>query len=378
MSIPDFSHEELAQYSRHLILPEFNIEGQRKLKNANVLVVGAGGLGCPLLQYLAAAGVGHIGIMDYDVVDQSNLQRQVLYSIDDLGKSKAEMAARKLSRINPFIRFSVINDQLTSQNALEIIASFDVICDGTDNFPTRYLVNDACVILDKPNIHGAIFRFEGQVSVFNYKFEDGSHGPQYRDIFPSPPPPGQVPSCAEGGVLGVLPGIVGCFQASETIKVITGIGEPLAGKLFIFDALSFESRILKFNKDPDLKQPKELIDYDEFCGLNEAEFHNVKEISVEELKSMMNVDQEFHLIDVRKPYEHDLANIGGILVPLDDLENKIADIPSKGKTIFYCRSGKRSAQAIEILQKRGFQNLYNLKGGILEWAEKIDPSLPKY
>jgi len=378
MSIPDFSHEELAQYSRHLILPEFNIEGQRKLKSASVLVVGAGGLGCPLLQYLAAAGVGHIGIMDYDVVDQSNLQRQVLYSIDDLGKSKAEIAARKLSRINPFIRFSVINDQLTSQNALEIIKSFDVICDGTDNFPTRYLVNDACVILDKPNIYGAIFRFEGQISVFNYKFEDGNLGPQYRDIFPSPPAPGQVPNCAESGVLGVLPGIVGCFQANETIKVITGIGEPLAGKLFIFDALSFESRTLKIKKDPDLEPPKALIDYDEFCGLNETAFENVKEISVEELKSMMDVGQEVLLVDVRNPYEHDVANIGGILVPLDELEKKIADIPPKGQTILYCRSGKRSAQAIEKLQELGFQNLYNLKGGILEWAEKIDPSLPKY
>jgi len=378
MSIPEFSNEEIAQYSRHLILPEFNIEGQRKLKNSSVLVVGAGGLGCPLLQYLTAAGVGHLGIVDYDIVDQSNLQRQVLYSVDDIGKSKAETAAKKLLRLNPHIRFSVINDQLTSRNALEIISKFDIVCDGTDNFPTRYLVNDASVILDKPNIHGAIFRFEGQVSVFNYKFENGDHGPQYRDIFPTPPPPGEVPSCAEGGVLGVLPGIVGSIQASETIKVIAGIGEPLAGKLFIFDALSFETRILKINKNPDLQIPEVLIDYNDFCGLNESPDRTVTEISVEELKSMIDKDKDFQLIDVRNQYEHNIASLEGLLIPLDDLDQRVSEIRTDKTTIFYCRSGIRSAKAIKKLQKLGFKNLFNLKGGIMEWAEKIDPSLPKY
>jgi molybdopterin/thiamine biosynthesis adenylyltransferase/rhodanese-related sulfurtransferase len=378
MSIPEFNNEEIAQYSRHLILPEFNIEGQRKLKNSSVLVVGAGGLGCPLLQYLTAAGVGHLGIVDYDIVDQSNLQRQVLYSADDIGKSKAETAAKKLFRLNPHIRFSVINDQLTSRNALEIISKFDIVCDGTDNFPTRYLVNDACVILDKPNIHGAIFKFEGQVSVFNYKFENGDHGPQYRDIFPTPPPPGEVPSCAEGGVLGVLPGIVGSIQASETIKVIAGIGEPLAGKLFIFDALSFETRILKINKNPDLQIPEVLIDYDDFCGLNESPDRTVTEISVEELKSMIDKDKDFQLIDVRNQYEHNIASLEGLLIPLDDLDQRVSEIPTDKTTIFYCRSGIRSAKAIKKLQKLGFKNLFNLKGGIMEWAEKINPSLPRY
>lgn len=378
MSIPEFNNEEIAQYSRHLILPEFNIEGQRKLKNSSVLVVGAGGLGCPLLQYLTAAGVGHLGIVDYDIVDQSNLQRQVLYSVDDIGKSKAETAAKKLFRLNPHISFSVINDQLTSRNALEIISKFDIVCDGTDNFPTRYLVNDACVILDKPNIHGAIFKFEGQVSVFNYKFENGDHGPQYRDIFPTPPPPGEVPSCAEGGVLGVLPGILGSIQASETIKVIAGIGEPLAGKLFIFDALSFETRILKINKNPDLQIPEVLIDYDDFCGLNESPDRTVTEISVEELKSMIDKDKDFQLIDVRNQYEHNIASLEGLLIPLDDLDQRVSEIRTDKTTIFYCRSGIRSAKAIKKLQKLGFKNLFNLKGGIMEWAEKINPSLPRY
>lgn len=378
MSDLTLSKEELVHYSRHLILPEFNIEGQRKLKNSSVLVVGAGGLGCPILQYLAAAGVGHIGVIDFDVVDPSNLQRQVLYTVDDIGKSKAGVAVKKLSRLNPHIRFSVIDEKLTSQNALNILRPFDVICDGTDNFPTRYLVNDACVILDKPNVHGAIFRFEGQVSVFNYKNKEGTHGPQYRDIFPSPPPPGLVPSCAEGGVLGVLPGIVGSIQANEIIKVITGIGDPLAGKLFIFDALSFESRVLKINKNQDSAPPTELIDYEDFCNTNLKADDSVPEVTVYELKTMMDSKEDFQLIDVRESYEYDIANIGGTLIPKTSIESQLDKISVTKKVVLHCRSGVRSAETAKKLQSLGFQNLYNLKGGILEWVEKIDPTMPKY
>jgi sulfur-carrier protein adenylyltransferase/sulfurtransferase len=378
MSVPFFSNEELAQYSRHLILPEFNIEGQRKLKNASVLVIGAGGLGCPVLQYLTAAGVGHIGIVDFDVVDYSNLQRQVLYTVDDVGKPKAETAAKKLSRLNPHIRFTTFPQKLTSENALEILRIFDLVCDGTDNFPTRYLVNDACVLLDKPNVHGAIFRFEGQVSVFNFKYQDGSHGPQYRDLFPTPPPPGMVPSCAEGGVLGVLPGIIGTIQANEAIKVLTGIGEPLAGKLFFLDALTFETRVLKISMNPDLQAPTELIDYEDFCGVHTNTSSNIREITVIELKNLMDNGEKYQLIDVREPYEYEIANLGGVLIPLESLRERIGEISSTEMVIVHCRSGARSARAIEKLTHLGFQNTFNLKGGILEWSDKIDPEMPKY
>lgn len=378
MSNPFFSNEELAQYSRHLILPEFNIEGQRKLKKASVLVVGAGGLGCPVLQYLTAAGVGHIGIVDFDIVDYSNLQRQVLYTVDDVGKPKAETAAKKLSRLNPHIRFTTFHQKLTSENALEILRLFDLVCDGTDNFSTRYLVNDACVILDKPNVHGAIFRFEGQVSVFNFKHKDGSHGPQYRDLFPTPPPPGMAPSCAEGGVLGVLPGIIGTIQANEVIKVLTGIGEPLAGKLFFLDALTFETRALKIKKNPDMIAPAELIDYDDFCGVNIVSAVTVREISVMELKGLMNKGRKFQLIDVREPYEYEIANLGGALIPLGNLEERLGEISSSEMVIVHCRSGARSARAVEKLARMGFRNIFNLKGGILEWSDKIDSGIPKY
>ena len=378
MTIPIFSNEELAQYSRHLILPEFNIEGQRKLKNASVLVVGAGGLGCPVLQYLTAAGVGHIGIVDFDVVDFSNLQRQVLYTVDDVGKPKAETAAKKLSRLNPHIRFTTFPQKLNSENALEILRLFDLVCDGTDNFPTRYLVNDACVILDKPNVHGAIFRFEGQVSVFNFKYPDGSHGPQYRDLFPTPPPPGMVPNCAEGGVLGVLPGIIGTIQANEVIKVLTGIGEPLAGKLFFLDALNFETRVLKISKNPDLQAPTELIDYEDFCGFHTVTSSNIKEITVIELKNLMDKGEKFQLIDVREPYEYEIANLGGVLIPLESLKERIGEISSTEMVIVHCRSGARSARAVEKLTHLGFKSTFNLKGGILEWSVMIDPEMPKY
>ncbi len=377
-----FSKEELERYSRHLIIPEFNIEGQRKLKGSKVLVVGTGGLGSPLLLYLTAAGVGTIGVLDFDVVDESNLQRQVLFTVADVGKPKVEAGVNRLKALNPNVKFITHNVHLSSENALDIIKDYDLVADGTDNFPTRYLVNDACVILDKPNVYGSIFRFEGQVSVFNYKDKSGKRGPNYRDLFPAPPPPGLVPSCAEGGVIGVLPGIIGSLQANEVIKVITGIGDPLSGRLFLMDALTFETRTLKLQKDPNTPAIRELIDYEHFCGLDipDKDADNIKEISVDELYDMQVAGRnDFQVIDVREPYEYEIANIGGELIPLDTIEQSIDKIASNKKVVVYCRSGKRSAQAIERLQRKfGFDNLYNLKGGILAWAEQIDHEMAKY
>ncbi len=380
MSEIQFSKEELERYSRHLIIPEFNIEGQRKLKGAKVLVVGTGGLGSPLLLYLTAAGVGNIGILDFDVVDETNLQRQVLFTVDDVGRSKAEAAKERLMKLNPHVNFTVHNVQLTSENALDIIKDYDVVADGTDNFPTRYLVNDACVILGKTNVYASIFRFEGQVSVFNYKKEDGTFGPHYRDLFPSPPPPGLVPSCAEGGVIGVLPGIVGSLQANEVIKVVSGVGDPLAGRLFLLDALTFETRTLKLHKDPNTPEIKELIDYEQFCGIGEVKEEKAsREISVQELYDMQVKGEDYQLIDVREPYEYDIANIGGELIPLKTVMSNIDKISSSKKVVVHCRSGARSAQAIEALKRKfGFDNLYNLKGGILAWADEIDQEMAKY
>lgn len=383
MNQVSFSKEELERYSRHLIIPEFNIEGQRKLKQANVLVVGTGGLGAPLLQYLTAAGVGHIGIVDFDVVDESNLQRQVLFTVDDIGKPKVDAARDRLKKLNPHVKISAYNVMLTSENAIEIMKDYDLVADGTDNFPTRYLVNDACVMLDIPNIYGSIFRFEGQVSVFNYKFEDGSYGPHYRDLFPTPPPPGLVPSCAEGGVIGVLPGIIGSLQANEVIKVITGVGDPLAGRLFLFDASTFDTRTLKLHKDPNTPKITELIDYEQFCGLGVTDREkesSVKEVTVDELYDLKTLKKEdFQLIDVREPYEYDIANLDGELIPLNTVLDNVDKISSDKKVIVHCRSGKRSAQAIETLEKKfGFKNLYNLKGGILAWADSIDKEMAKY
>jgi len=379
----NFSKEELERYSRHLILPEFNIKGQRKLKTAKVLVVGSGGLGSPLLLYLTAAGVGKIGVVDYDVVDETNLQRQVLFSVEDVGKPKVEAAIKRLKGLNPNVNFISHNLQLTSDNALDIIKDYDLVADGTDNFPTRYLVNDACVILGKPNVYASIFRFEGQVSVFNYTDPHGDLGPNYRDLFPSPPPPGLVPSCAEGGVLGVLPGIIGSLQANEVIKVITGIGKPLSGRLFLFDALTFESRTLKIHGDPKKQPIQTLIDYDIFCGVGSAEEKEdarpVKEISVNELAEWHSKDKDFQLIDVRETYEYEIANLNGILIPLAEIEGAVDKIASDKNVVIHCRSGARSAQAIRRLEnKYGFANLYNLAGGILAYADKIDTSLAKY
>ena len=382
-----FSKAELERYSRHLIIPEFNIEGQRKLKAAKVLVVGTGGLGAPLIQYLSAAGVGTIGIVDFDVVDDSNLQRQVLFSTADVGRPKVEVAKERIEAQNPFIQIKTYNTRLTSENALEIIRDYDVVADGTDNFPTRYLVNDACVLLDKVNVYASIFRFDGQVSVFNYLQEDETRGPNYRDLFPSPPPPGLVPSCAEGGVIGVLPGIIGSLQANEVLKVITGIGDPLSGRMFIFDALSFETRTLNLRKDDNNplngKNPTqtELIDYEIFCGIGQenGQSFNVKEITVKELETWKDENKDFQLIDVREGYEYDIANLGGELIPLAEVEKEVNKIASNKEVVVHCRSGKRSADAIQLLeQKYGFKNLYNLKGGILAYADEIDQSLAKY
>lgn len=379
------SSEELARYSRHIILPEFGLEGQKKLKAAKVLVIGTGGLGSPMLLYLAAAGVGTIGIVDFDVVDESNLQRQVLFQVKDVGQPKVTAAKAHLEGLNPHVRIIPHHGMLHSKNAMDIIRNYDIVADGTDNFPTRYLVNDACVLLDKPLAYGSIFQFDGQVSVFNFKDRDGIIGPNYRDLFPTPPPPGLVPSCAEGGVLGVLPGIIGSMQANEVIKIITGIGEPLSGRLLLFDALKFETRILKFSRNDDNpingKNPtiKELIDYDEFCGITHQPDDAVREITVDEFKRMIDAHADFQLIDVREPFEFDLVHLDAELMPLKSILQQAGKIARNKPVILHCKTGVRSAKAIRELQTAfGFSNLYNLKGGIIEFINRIDPSLPKY
>ena len=364
----NFSKEELARYARHFVLPEFGIEGQKRLKNGSVLVVGAGGLGCPMLLYLAAAGVGRIGIIDADRVDDSNLQRQVLYTTQDVGKYKAEAAKERLLALNPHIQIEAFTTHFTRENALEIIENYDIVADGTDNFPTRYLVNDAAVLRGKVNVYASIFRFEGQVSVFNYSKMGGERGVQYRDLFPTPPPPGLVPDCAEGGVLGVLPGIIGSMQASEVIKILSGVGEPLAGRLFIFDAASFTTRVLKVSKNPNLVVPRALIDYDMFCGIKKA---NVGEISVFELKKMMDEKADFQLIDVREAYEYEVSNLGGTLIPLSILSENMDKIATNKTVVVHCKSGARSAKAIAILEEHGFKDLLNLAGGIVAFEKEF-------
>ncbi len=383
-----FSKEELQRYSRHLIIPEFNIEGQRKLKEAKVLVVGSGGLGSPLLLYLTAAGVGNIGIVDFDVVDDSNLQRQVLFDVSQVGKPKVEAAVSRLKGLNPHINFKTYNVKLSSENALDIIKDYDIVADGTDNFPTRYLVNDACVLLGKVNVYASIYRFEGQLSVFNYRNSEGELGPNYRDLFPSPPPPGLVPSCAEGGVIGVLPGILGSLQANEVIKVISGIGDTLSGRLFLLDAASFETRTLKVRRDPanplngENPTQSSLIDYDQFCnaGLgSENTERAVKEIDVQELMRLKESGAEIQVIDVREPYEYGIVNMEAELMPLGNVLDFATKIDREKQVIVHCRSGVRSAKAIRKLEDAyGFENLYNLKGGILAWANEVDKSLAVY
>ena len=360
----NFTKEELARYNRHIIIPEFGIEAQKKLKAAKVLVIGSGGLGSPLLLYLAAAGVGTLGIVDLDVVDDSNLQRQVLFGVQDIGIPKVEAAKIRLKQLNPHIKIKTYNTQFTSKNALEIIKDYDVVADGTDNFPTRYLVNDASVLAGIPNVYASIFQFEGQVSVFNYTDKNGTKGPNYRDLYPTPPEPGLIPNCAEGGVLGVLPGIIGSLQANEVIKVITGVGEPLSGRFFVFDALTFETRTLKITKRANSTEIKELIDYEQFCGISAIE-KPVKEISTLELENWISNGEDFQIIDVRETSEYEQINISAHLIPLGEVIARNHEIEREKKVVIHCRSGARSAKAIRQLEEIGFDNLYNLKGGIL-------------
>lgn len=369
-----FSKSEIARYSRHFLLPEFGMEGQQKLKNSKVLVVGAGGLGAPLLNYLAAAGVGTIGIVDFDLVEESNLQRQVLFGTGDVGKLKVEAAKSRLQEMNPHIEVITFPVKLTSENAPGIIKDYEIVADGTDNFPTRYLVNDACLLLGKVNVYASVFRFEGQVSVFNYKDKEGNIGPNYRDLFPSPPPHGSVPDCAEGGVLGVLPGIIGSLQANEVIKIITGTGQPLSGKLFLLNALTLETQVLKIQKDRNQAPVTSLIDYEHFCGpamdTNKKVNDTMKEITALEFCDWQIKKEDFQLIDVREKVEYEISNLGGELIPLKEIERNAYRILTDKKVVIHCRSGKRSAEAINLLESKfGFKNLYNLKGGILAYAE---------
>ena len=377
------SKEEIQRYSRHLIMPEVGMDGQLKLKAAKVLCIGTGGLGAPLGQYLAAAGVGRIGLVDFDKVDLTNLQRQILFSTNDVGRPKIEAAAERLRGLNPDIQIDTFETMLTSANALDILKDYDVIVDGTDNFATRYLVNDACVLLGKPNVYGSIFRFEGQASVFGYP-----GGPCYRCLYPEPPPPGLVPSCAEGGVLGVLPGIVGSIQAAETLKLIIGKGEPLVGRLLLFDALAMRFRELKLRKNPECPvcgahpTVTKLIDYAEFCGVRGEEtpapVSTVPEITPRELKARLDRGEDLFILDVREPHEYQICNIGGYLIPLGDLSRRVSELDSSREIVAHCRSGKRSAEASEFLRQAGFRKVLNLKGGILAWSDEVDPSVPKY
>ena len=382
-----FTKAELERYSRHLIIPEFNLEGQRKLKEAHVLVIGSGGLGSPLLMYLAAAGVGHIGIVDFDVIEDHNLQRQVLFGVDQVGASKAHSAKERILKLNPHIEVTVHDTRITSANALELVSQYDVVADGTDNFPTRYLVNDACVLAGKTNVYASIYRFEGQCSVFNHLRPDGTRGPNYRDLFPSPPPPGLVPSCSEGGVIGVLPGILGSLQALEVIKVLSGVGDVLDGRLFLFDAATFGTRTLKVR--PNAKNPltgenptqTELIDYEMFCGLGDKpkEERAVREIEPTVLAEQLKADAAPVVIDVREPYEYAIAHMDGILMPQDTVAERVADIPRDRPVVVHCRSGIRSARIIRMLEDdHGYDNLLNLRGGILAWQEDVNPNLARY
>jgi molybdopterin/thiamine biosynthesis adenylyltransferase/rhodanese-related sulfurtransferase len=379
----NLSREEIRRYSRHLIMPEVGMDGQRKLKSSSVLLIGAGGLGSPLAMYLAAAGVGRIGIVDFDVVDFSNLQRQVAYSTSDIGTSKLKAVQERITGINPNVHVETYETQLTSENALEILKDYDVIIDGTDNFPTRYLVNDASVLLGKPNVYGSIFRFEGQASVFYAK-----EGPCYRCLYPEPPPPGLVPSCAEGGVLGVLPGIVGTIQATEAIKLIVGQGDPLIGRLLLFDALTMKFRELRLRKNPACpvcgQKPTihELIDYEAFCGIEppptDGESMRQWEITPEELKAKLDRKDDVFILDVREPHEFEISNIGGYLISLGELPNRVNELDSSKEIVVYCHTGRRSQRAVEFLREAGFKKIKNLVGGIEAWSTRIDPNVPRY
>jgi len=376
------SKDEILRYSRHLIMPEVGMEGQQKLKAASVLCIGTGGLGSPLALYLAAAGVGTLGLVDFDVVDFTNLQRQIIHSTADVGRSKLDSASDKIEAMNPFVEVRRFDTRLSSENALRIFRDFDIIVDGTDNFPTRYLVNDACVLSGKPNVYGSIFRFEGQASVFGTK-----EGPCYRCLYPEPPPPGLVPSCAEGGVLGILPGLVGVIQATETIKLILGAGDPLIGRLLLVDALGMRFRELKLRKNPDCPvcgaNPAitQLIDYQEFCGIRGEEapaIAGIAEIQPEELKRRLDAGEDIFVLDVREPHEYQICNLNGHLIPLGDLPKRMNELDSSREIVAHCRSGVRSGKAVDFLRQAGFRKVKNLAGGILAWADKVDPRMAKY
>lgn len=383
--LPELSHEEIHRYSRHLLIPDVGLEGQRKLKAASVLVIGTGGLGSPVALYLAAAGVGRIGLVDYDQVDLSNLQRQIIHGESRLGDLKIESARDRLLDLNSEIRVDIYNEYITSNNAFEIAEPYDLIIDGTDNFPTRYLVNDLCVLTGKPNVYGSIFRFDGQASVFF-----AEQGPCYRCLFPEPPPPGLVPSCAEGGVLGVLPGVIGSIQATEALKLILGIGEPLIGRLLLYDALDMSFQTVKLKKNLECKvcgenpEITELIDYEDFCGMP-AHDHDAGsagedwDITAEDLAARLNEGVDLRLIDVREPHEQEISNLDGSeLIPLGQFASRLSELDSAQEIVLYCKSGTRSTRALEILVSAGFKKVKNLKHGINAWAIAIDPSLPLY
>jgi sulfur-carrier protein adenylyltransferase/sulfurtransferase len=377
------TNEELQRYSRHLILPEVGPEGQLKLKNAKVLLVGTGGLGAPMALYLSAAGVGTLGLVDFDVVDRSNLQRQVIHGTGDIGRKKIESAAASIAEINPNVRVIQHEVALSSENALDIVKDYDIVADGTDNFPTRYLVNDACVLLGKPNVYGSIFRFEGQASVFAT-----DDAPCYRCLYPEPPPPGLVPSCAEGGVLGILPGVIGLIQATEVVKLILGQGEPLKGRLLLYDALAMRFRELKLRKNPDCPicgthpTVTKLIDYHQFCGVpKQTEVSQVAsgDISPVEVKARLDRGDDFQLIDVREVFEHQICNIPQAkLIPLGELPKRLNEIDPSREVVVHCKMGGRSAKAADLLRAKGYTKVLNMTGGILAWSDKVDPSVPKY
>jgi adenylyltransferase/sulfurtransferase len=380
------SPQEVARYSRHLIMPEVGLAGQKRLKASSVLLIGAGGLGAPLGLYLGAAGVGRIGLVDFDLVDFSNLQRQVIHGTPDVGRSKLESARDRLKAINPEVAVDLYETRLTSANALDILRPHDVVIDGTDNFPTRYLVNDACVLLGKPNVYGSIFRFDGQASVFY-----PGKGPCYRCLYPEPPPPGEVPSCAEGGVLGILPGLIGCIQATEAVKLLLGQGEPLVGRLLLYDALQMRFREFKVRRNPkcplcgDAPTIKALVDYEQFCGVRGQEaaapaaMSGVGEITAEELKRRLDRGEDVFILDVRNPEEVQICRIpGSVLIPLPSLPQRVGELDRRRELVVHCKSGMRSQKAIQLLRGQGFDRLTNLKGGILAWAERVDPGMAKY
>jgi adenylyltransferase/sulfurtransferase len=384
-TLPELTTDDLSRYSRHLILPEVGMEGQQRLKAARVLCVGTGGLGSPLAFYLAAAGVGTLGLVDFDVVDASNLQRQIIHSTKDIGRKKLDSAEEKLLALNPALKVVKHETLLSSANALDILKDYDIVADGTDNFPTRYLVNDACVLLGKPNVYGSIFRFEGQASVFAT-----DKGPCYRCLYPEPPPPGLVPSCAEGGVLGILPGLVGMIQATEAIKLILGKGESLAGRLLLVDALNMKFRELKLRKNPECPVCGEhptvtkLIDYQQFCGISpetkqeHAVKNGIPQMTVKELKRRLDAGEDVFVLDVREPYEYQIANIGAKLIPQNDVPKRLEEINRNHEIVVHCRSGQRSQRIAEYLAQQGYGKVKNLAGGILAWADEIDPKMQKY